>query len=254
MTTGQTSSAAASLLVAVAVAIAVIRWWRNRGEDVTASRRAATVAAATTVLVIPVLGLVGAGAPPALMCWVFLVPVAWGSVGVSNVAEQRQARARDLALGAPLRPVLWHPWLIGAIVAAGLFACMLGALLAVVAVNGDVGTSLVVAAAGSVVCGTFTLAWTQVVRRALAGGRGPATVLSDLDRLPRRKSIAAGALVMGAAAVIAGVACASNLELGTGTPADVAMVFASTPGWMLIALGWLAAHPHRPISAEDLGE
>lgn len=108
---------------------------------------------------IPVLGLVGAGAPPALMCWVFLVPVAWGSVGVSNVAEQRQARARDLALGAPLRPVLWHPWMIGAIVAAGLFACMLGALLAVVAVTGDVGTSLVVAAAGSVVCGTFTLAW-----------------------------------------------------------------------------------------------
>lgn len=254
MTTGQTTSAAASLLVAATVAIALIRWWRSRGEDVTASRRAAVLAAATTVLMVPVLGLVSAGAPPALTCWAFLVPVAWGSVGVSNVAEQRHARARDLELGAPLRPVLWHPWMVGAIAAAGLFACMLGALLAVLAVTGDVGTSLVVATAGSVVCGTFILAWTQVVRRSLAGGQSPATVLSDLDRLPHRKSIAAGALVMGVAAVIAGVACASSLEFGTGTPADVALVFASTPGWMFIALGWLAAHPHRPIIGGGLGE
>lgn len=254
MTSGQVTAVAVCLVVAAAVAIAVVRWWRRRGGDVSASARAMVLAVAATVLVLPALGSVMAGAPPALMWWVLLVPAAWVSVGATNVAEQRQARARDVALGAPLRPVLWHPWMVGAIVSTGLFAAMLGTLSVVLAVTGDVGTSLVTATAGAVVCGTLILAWTQSMRRSLAGGRGPADVVSGLEELPHRKSLAAGALAVGAAAVVAGVAYAAGLELGTGTPADVALVFASTPGWVLISLGWLIAQPQRPIIGEGLGD
>lgn len=248
MTTGQaTTTAAVSVLAAAVVIGMAARWWRARGADVTTSRRTATLAATVTVLVAPVMGVVMAGAPPALMCWLFFVPVAWGSVGVTSVVEQHQARSRDLRLGAPARPVLWHPWVVGAVVAAGLFTGMLGSLLAVLAVTGDVGTSLVTATAGAVVCGTLVLAWTQTVRRALAGGRGPATVLADLRALPRRRVLAAGALAAGVAAVAGGVAYAATLQLGTGTLGDAVLVFASTPGWMLIALAWLVARPHEPI-------
>ena len=96
-------------------------------------------------------------------------------------------------------------------------------------------------------CGTLVLAWTQTVRRAFAGGRGPATVLADLRALPRRRVLAAGALAAGVAAVAGGVAYAATLQLGTGTLGDAVLVFASTPGWMLIALAWLVARPHEPI-------
>lgn len=254
MTVPTASTAAVSVLATAAVVVVTYRWWRGRSGDVPASRRASVLAAATTVLALPALALTLAGAPPVLMTWVLLVPPAWVAVGVSSVVEQRQARARDLALGAPRRPVLWHPWMVGALVAAALFACMLGALVAVFAVHGDVGTSLVMAAAGSVVCGSAVLAWTQSVRRSLARGHGPTHVVVDLEKIPRRKPLAVGAFAAGLVAVVAGVACAARLELGLGTVSDALLIFASTPGWVLVALAWLIAQPQRPVIGEDLAD
>lgn len=237
-------------LLGIALVVAVlVRWWRRRGSDVSATTRTLSLALAATALVFPMLVLAATGRPGARW-WLFAVPIAWVLVGVVNVREQRQARTRDLALDAPLRPMLWHPWLVGVSVCAGLFLAMLCALVLVLAIMGDVSTSVVAAMGGAVICGTFVLAWTQTMRRSRAAGQALGNVLAAVEAAPARTVHAASAPALGAVVIVISVMWASTLSLGAGLPQDAAVVLASTPGWFLVGLGWAAARPHPPISDE----
>lgn len=230
------------------VAAAVARWWARRGGDVSASTRAVVAAIAVTALLVPALMLTGAGFYFA-QWWLFVVPAAWLVAGLVGVVEQHQARARDVALGAPRRPVLWSPWLVGAVTFGLLDAVMVCVLVVWVLFAGDLDTPAVVAVGGAAASGTFAMAGTQSLRRARAGGG--VGFLEDLERSPRRGLLAAAGGSLGVAAVVAGTLWAATLTFGASDAHMIAMLLATVPGWALIGLSWMLTRPEPPITVED---
>lgn len=247
MSTAQALAVGGGLAVGAVVTAATARWWKRRGGDVPASTRAVAAAIAVTTLLIPALMLTGAGIYAA-QWWLFTVPAAWLAAGVIGVFEQHHARARDVELGAPRRPVLWSPWLVGAATFVLLEAVMVCVLVLWVLLAGDLDTAAVAALASSVACGIFAMAGTQALRRARAGGR--IGILEDLERSPRRGLITVAAGGLGVAAVASGVLWASTLTFGASDAHMVAMLLATAPGWALIGLSWMLARPQRPVTAE----
>lgn len=235
--------ASISLLAVAGVLASVAHWWRRRSRDVSAAIRAAVLATAATALVVPMLGVTVAGVP-ATRWWVFLVPLAWAVVAVVSCVEQRQARVRDTALGAPRRHALWHPGLVGLAVFGALFAIMLCALVGVFAITGDVSTSTVAALGGAVLCGSLVMTWTQMLRRSRAATEQNDRHLVDDDAIAARIACSPS---IGALVVAAAVLWAATLTFGSSTAQDAALVLASCPGWALVGLGWAC----RPVSPAD---
>lgn len=200
-----------------------------------------------TALLVPALMLTGGGLPAA-QWWLFVPPLAWLAAGVVGVLDQRQARARDLALGAPARPVLWHPWLVGAITFVLLEGVTLCVLLMWVLITGDLDTPTVVAVGSMTACGTLIMAGTQCLRRARA--RGAAAVLEELEGSARRGALAAAGATIGVGAVVAGTLWASTLAFSASTAHMTAALLATAPGWALLGLAWLLARPSPPVSGE----
>lgn len=224
-------------------------WWTRRGKDVATSTRAVAAATATTALLIPALMLTSAGIYAA-QWWLFVIPAAWLATGVTGVLEQRQARSRDITLGAPRRPMLWSPWLVGASTFVILNVAMMCTLMLWVLLEGDIGTPEVAAVGSSATCGTFLMTGAQYLRRARA--RGGAEIFEEVERSPQRGLLAVAAGCLGLAAVVAGTLWSSTLPFGTSDAHLIAMLLSSVPGWVLIGLSWMLARPQAPVIAGGL--
>lgn len=227
------------------VAWRTIRWWTDRGRDVSPSRRARTVAISVTALLIPALTLAGAGIGIA-QWWVFAVPIAWVAAGVANVMDQRQARSRDIALGASRRPVLWPPYLVGMVSFLVLEGVMVATLFLWVAVTGDIDTRVIAAVGGAATCGTFVLAGAQHLRQVRAGGG--LSILEDVEQSSRRLTLAAATSGLGGVAVAAGVLWASTPTFSAADLDMAARMLVTVPGWVLLAVAWILVRPQALVS------